>query len=120
MSICAIRGAITIDKNTKEDILNHTTILLEEIISNNKINIDDIISIIFTATEDIDAVYPAVAARKLNITQAALLCFQEMKVVGSLKMCIRVMVQVKTDKTQQQIHHVYLKKAVALRPDLLN
>jgi len=120
MAICAIRGAITIDKNTKEDIFENTSILLKEIISKNNINIDDIISITFTATEDIDAAYPAVAARSLNITKAALLCFQEMKVVGSLKMCIRVMLLVETNKTQEQMNHVYLKDAVVLRPDLLN
>lgn len=120
MSIGVIRGAITIDKNTKEDILQNTTILLKEIIDKNNINIDDVVSIIFTATDDIDEVYPAVAARNLNITNAGLLCFQEMKVKNSLKMCIRVMFQIITDKTQDKMHHIYLKEAVVLRPDLSN
>ncbi|WP_341877497.1 chorismate mutase [Defluviitalea saccharophila] len=119
MSIGVIRGAITIEKNTEEDILQNTTILLQEIISRNNIKIEDIISIIFTATDDIDAAYPAVAARNLNITHAGLMCFQEMNVKNSLRMCIRVMVQIKTDKTQDQMQHVYLKKAAVLRPDLI-
>ncbi|WP_058485436.1 chorismate mutase [Defluviitalea phaphyphila] len=120
MCICAIRGAITVEKNTKEDILKNTQELLEEIIYRNNIDIKDIISIIFTATDDIDAAYPAIAARNLKITHAALLCFQEMKVQNSLKMCIRVMVQIKTEKSQIEMKHVYLKGAVVLRPDLLD
>jgi len=119
MSVAVIRGAITIEKNTEEDILKNTTILLQEIMARNNLKIEDIISIIFTATDDIDAAYPAVAARKLNIIHAGLMCFQEMKVQNSLKMCIRVMVQIKTEKTQDQMKHVYLKKATVLRPDLL-
>ncbi|NLK21747.1 MAG: chorismate mutase [Epulopiscium sp.] len=118
MSIGAIRGAITIEENTREEILGNTVILLKEIISKNNINIDDIISITFTATNDIDAAYPAVAARNLNITHAALLCFQEMNVMGSLRMCIRVMLQIKTVKSQQEMKHIYLKRASSLRPDL--
>lgn len=119
MSIGVIRGAITIEENSEENIFQNTTILLQEIINRNNLKIEDIISIIFTATEDIDAAYPAVAARNLNITHAGLMCFQEMKVENSLKMCIRVMVQIRTDKTQDKMQHVYLKKASALRPDLL-
>ena len=120
MSVCAIKGAITIEENTKENILENTSLLLKEIIHKNNINIDDIISITFTATDDIDAAYPAVAARNLNITKAALLCFQEMKVIDSLKMCIRVMLLVRSSKSQDQVHHVYLKNAVVLRPDLIH
>lgn len=120
MGIGSIRGAITIEENSKENIIYNTTDLLNNIIDRNNLKIEDIISIFFTATEDIDAAYPAVAARNLNITHASLLCFQEMKVKDSLKMCIRVAIQIRTEKTQDMMQHVYLKDAIKLRPDLAN
>lgn len=117
MSYC-IRGAITVEENTRECILNNTRTLLNNIIQSNNLNIDDIISIIFTATKDIDAVYPAVAAREIGITNAGLMCMQEMYVKESLKMCIRVIFYINSDKTQKDIRHIYLKGASVLRPDL--
>ena len=85
MALISIRGAITAKNNTSEEILGITENLLKEIIKANNINTDDIISIIFTATKDLDAAYPAVAARKIGITNASLMCMQEMYVVGSLE-----------------------------------
>ncbi|NLP46674.1 MAG: chorismate mutase [Epulopiscium sp.] len=119
MNIGAIRGAITVQENTPDGIIQDTSYLLQEIIKRNHIFISDIISICFTATDDLDAAYPAVAARQLGITQAALMCFQEMKVINSLQKCIRVMIQVKTESAQADIQHVYLKQAATLRPDLV-
>lgn len=118
MSIGAIRGAITVDENTPDAIINTTSCLLQGIIQKNQLQTSDIISIYFTATDDLDAAYPAIAARQLGITQAALMCFQEMKVTGSLRKCIRVAVQISTSKSQEMMHHVYLKEAAKLRPDL--
>ena len=116
----AIRGAITVDNNSENLIISTTKQLLEEMIEQNNIITQDIISIIFTATEDLDKAYPAVAARQIGIVNAGLLCMQEMKVDGSLKMCIRILLNVNTSKDQNVIKHVYLKGATKLRPDLIN
>ncbi len=116
---CCIRGAITIEENTKECIWQNTELMLDEIIKRNSLSVEDIISVVFTATRDIDAAYPAVVLRKMGITEASLICMQEMYVKGSLEMCIRVMVTINTDKSQKDMEHVYLKGAVVLRPDLV-
>ncbi|MBM7581337.1 chorismate mutase [Caldicoprobacter guelmensis] len=117
MRVRAIRGAITVEENTRLEILNKTKKLLSTIIEKNDLCYEDIISIIFTATRDIDAVYPAVAAREMGLTQVPLLCCQEMYVEGSLGKCIRVLIHVQwaDDRVPQ---HVYLEKAVNLRPDI--
>ena len=116
MSIC-IRGAITA-QNTRVDILEKTKEMLEEIIEKNEIKIDEITSITFTATRDLDKVYPAVAAREMGITDAALMCIQEMFVEGSMMKCIRANVTVETDKKQKDAKHIYLGSAKLLRPDI--
>lgn len=113
-----IRGAITIKENSKDAILDGTKELLKEIIDNNDIQIEDILSITFTATKDLTKVYPAVAARELGIVAASLICMQEMYVEGSLEQCIRVMFLVDLDRCQNEIHHIYLKGAKILRPDI--
>ncbi len=113
-----IRGAITVTKNNKEEILSTTEELLKEIMQVNNLDIDEIVSIIFTATKDLDEIYPAVAARNLGIINAGLMCFQEMYVKDSLPMCIRVMLQIQTTKTQKDVKHIYMKGAKVLRPDI--
>lgn len=115
--IC-IRGAITTEENNKEEILEQTRRMLLEIIKRNDLNIEDILSIHFTATKDLDAVYPAVVAREIGVTEAALMCMQEMYVVGSLTQCIRCAVFCENGKIQKEAKHVYLDKAERLRPDL--
>ena len=82
---CCIRGAVTVDANTREDILLNTRNLLKEIINQNSLKIEDIVSVLFTATRDLDAAYPAVAARELGIVSASLMCAQEMYVRDSLE-----------------------------------
>lgn len=120
MTMLAIRGATTVSRNEKTDILVATEELLLSILDANKIEIDDISSILFTATKDITRVYPAVAAREIGITTAALMCVQEMDVEGSLPMCIRVMVQIQGKSADMNLHikHIYLHGAAKLRPDL--
>ena len=113
---CCIRGAITAEENSKACIWENTKIMLNEIIKQNNLNIDDIVSIFFTCTRDLDEAYPAVAARELGIVDAALMCVQELYVKGSLEMCIRVAVNVETDKKQKDMNHIYLKGAERLRP----
>ncbi len=114
----AIRGAISVDKNSRRDILDATKELLEQIILLNKIEIEEFVSITFTATDDLDSVYPAVVAREIGLDKVPLLCFQEMNVKNSLRKCIRIMIYINRDCSLKDISHVYLKKAAYLRPDL--
>jgi len=114
----ALRGAITVENNNETDILTATRELISSIIQENNISKDDIISIVFTATRDLDAVYPAVAARQLGFTDVALMCVNEMYVPGSLEKCIRVMMHVNSGKKNNELKHVYLKGAKILRPDI--
>ncbi|MDR1688574.1 MAG: chorismate mutase [Clostridiales bacterium] len=114
----AVRGAITVDNNDRDEILNAAEELLGEIFKRNKsIKPGNIVSIIFTATKDLTKAYPAEAARRMGLTEAALMCFQEMYVEGSLEKCIRVLVQY-WDLQYPKPEFVYLKGAVNLRPDL--
>ena len=113
-----IRGAVTCDINEKDEILRKTKEMLLEIIDRNGLKTDDIVSVIFTATRDIDKAYPAVAARELGITKAALMCFQEMYVEGSLEMCLRCMVSADNGLKQTEAKHVYMGGAKILRPDI--
>jgi monofunctional chorismate mutase len=117
MAYC-VRGAVTCAENSKEMILSETKKLLLDIISKNEIKIDDILAVFFTATNDLDKVYPAVAAREIGITEAALMCFQEMHVEGSLEKCVRVGVLAENGKSQREAVHVYIGEAAKLRPDL--
>lgn len=118
MNTFSIRGAITIEENTKENIVTNTEILLNEIIEKNNINKENIINIIFSATKDITKAYPAIATRNIGITDCAIMCAQEMDVEDSLPMCIRVMITVNLDIKKQDLHHIYLKNAKKLRPDI--
>ncbi|HEX3010776.1 MAG TPA: chorismate mutase [Syntrophomonadaceae bacterium] len=118
MTVRGIRGAITIEADTASNVLEAVTLLLQTINTENDLVADDISSILFTATRDIKSIYPARAARDLGWDKVPLLCFQEMDVTNSLPMCIRVLVNINTSKTNDQIKHVYLRKAVALRPDI--
>ena len=113
-----IRGAITVDSNTPEAILDATAELLRAMIEANSIRREDVASAIFTTTPDLNAEFPALAARCLGWDDVALLCGQEMGVPGSLAMCVRILLHVNTDRRADQIAHVYLRGAQALRPDL--
>ena len=110
-----IRGATTVENNTKEDIVSATKVLLTQIVSANDINPDDVASVIFTTTKDLNAEFPAVAARMLGWNHTALICSHEMDVPGSLKMCIRILIHLNTDKSAQEITHVYTKGAKNLK-----
>lgn len=114
----AIRGATTVENNDAVEMLRETEKLLVEIIEKNKLKEDDITSIIFTVTNDLNATFPAVAARNLGWTSVALMCTNEIPVPGSLEKCIRVLVHFNTDKRNDEIKHIYLNNAKVLRPDL--
>ncbi len=119
MTIRGIRGATTIESDTRENILSATCELLDEILASNPgLQTEDIASALFTVTDDIASAYPALAARQLGWTQVPMMCAREIPVMGSLPLCIRVLIYWNTDKAQSEIRHVYLRDAVKLRPDL--
>ncbi|WP_145410885.1 chorismate mutase [Paenibacillus xylanexedens] len=114
-----IRGATTVTLNTEEHILQETAILLQEIVDRNDITPEDICSVWITMTGDLDAAFPAKAIRQLEGWELVpLMCALEVPVQGALPLCIRFMVHVNTAKAQNEINHVYLNGAQALRPDL--
>lgn len=115
----AIRGAITVDHNTKEDILDAAKEVVQEAINRNDIDVKDIISIIFTLTPDLTKAFPATGVRQLGITDIPLLDLVQPDVEGALKMCIRLIMHVNTDRDNESLHHIYLRGARILRPDLL-
>ncbi|MCH8090328.1 MAG: chorismate mutase [Chloroflexi bacterium] len=112
-----IRGATTVEENTREAILEGTSELLKLMISYNDLEEDQIAAVTFTTTTDLNAEYPAVAARQLGWTDAALLCGHEMDVPCGLKKVIRILLLVNTEKSSKEMKHVYIKEAMKLRPD---
>ncbi len=113
-----VRGATTVEGNTKEAILKATRQLLALMIRRNGIQPQDVGSAIFTLTKDLNAEFPALAARQMGWLEVPLLCGYEVDVPGSLKLCVRILVHWNTNKEQNEIHHVYIHDAVSLRPDL--
>jgi chorismate mutase len=113
-----VRGATTVDSNTREEILAATRQLLALMIRLNSIESEDVASATFSLTSDLNAEFPALAARQLGWLDVPLLCTYEVDVPGSLRQCVRVMLHWNTDKSQADIRHVYIKDAVKLRPDL--
>lgn len=118
MSVRAVRGATTVENNIADEILKETKELLKSMIDANSVEGEDIISIIFSVTKELDSVFPAVAARQLGFTDIALMCTNEINVRGSLEKCIRILMHVNSDKGNSDIKHIYLKGARILRPDL--
>ena len=119
MACRGIRGATTVESNSREAILAAARELLAEVISANGVQKDDVASVYFTTTPDLNAEFPAVTARvDFGWTNVALMCGHEMAVPGSLAMCLRVMLHVNTERTQDEINHVYMRGAAALRPDI--
>jgi chorismate mutase len=113
-----IRGAITVERDEPALLLDATERLLREIVAQNGVVPDDIASALFTLTPDLRSQFPAAAARRMGWTLVPLLNFTEIGVPGGLERCIRVLVHVNTEKSAQQIKHVYLDGARVLRPDL--
>jgi chorismate mutase len=118
LSVRAIRGATTVDADDVESITERVTALLQQIMDRNGLAEDDIISILFTATEDIVSTFPATAARSIGLGAVPLICARELSIVGSVPHCVRVMLHVETDRPRHDIHHVYLEGARGLRDDL--
>ena len=118
-TVCrGVRGAATVEQNTRDAILNATRQLLALIIRRNEIDPADVASAVFTVTRDVNAEFPALAARQMGWLDVPLLCGYEVEVPGSLGLCIRILLHWNTTKSQKDIHHVYIHKAISLRPDL--
>lgn len=113
----AIRGATTAERNTAEDILEATRELHAALVAANDLQVDDVVSVIFTTTVDLNATFPAIAVRDAGWDTVPLLCSHEMDVPGALDHVIRMLVHVNTDKPASAIRHVYLRGAVELRPE---
>lgn len=118
MHIRGIRGAVTVETNTERAILDATRGLLEEMVRANDVATHEIAAVFFTTTRDLNAVFPAEAARQLGWHSVALMSGAEIDVPGALPRCIRVLMLWNTPRAQEEIAHVYLHEAEALRPDL--
>ncbi len=119
MFIRGVRGAITVQENSKDAIVSATKDLLLALIQQNDLHVPDLASIFFSVTEDLTAAFPALAARELGLKDTPLLCLTEIPVPGSLPFCIRVLIHVNTPKLQSEMVPVYLKEAISLRPDVV-
>jgi chorismate mutase len=118
VTVRAIRGAIQVDDDQREAILEATAELIAEVMSRNELTADDVISVLFTATPDLTAEFPALAARKTGFHAVPLMCATEIPVPGAMPRVVRLMAHVETDRPRSQIQHVYLRGAVALRLDI--
>ncbi|WP_084956438.1 chorismate mutase [Thermoactinospora rubra] len=114
----AIRGAIQVEANDRDAIIEATTELVSEVMRRNDLTPDDVISVLFTATPDLTAEFPALAARKLGFHEVPLICCTEIDVPGALPRVVRLMAHVETDRPRSRIQHVYLRGAVVLRQDI--
>jgi chorismate mutase len=118
VGVVAIRGAVQVDADDRDQILEATAELVTEVMTRNALSTDDVISVIFTATPDLTAEFPALAARKLGFHEVPLLCASEIDVARALPRVIRLMAHVTTDRPRSEIQHVYLRGATALRIDI--
>ena len=114
----ALRGATTLDADTKEQVMERTAELIRTILERNAVAHEDLVSLIFTATDDVRSEFPAAAARGIGISDVPLLCARELDVEGAVPRCIRVLMHLYTDKDPQSLRHVYLEGAKPLRTDL--
>ena len=121
MAVRGLRGATTVEQNVATEILAATRELLQELLSANGISTyEEIVSAVFTTTPDVNAVFPAEAARSLGMSQVPLLCASEIAVPNSMPRCIRILLHVNTDQPQSAMKHVYLREAKRLRPDMVS
>lgn len=117
-AVRALRGATTVDDDTPEQITERVQALVRAMLERNGIDKDDLISVIFTATDDLVAIFPAAAARGIGLGDVPLLCAQELAVREGTPRCIRILMHLTTDMPPSQLRHVYLEGAKGLRDDL--
>jgi chorismate mutase len=118
MPVRAVRGAIQVDANDRDAILEATAELVTAVMSRNDLSTDDVISVLFTATPDLTAEFPALAARKIGFHAVPLMCATEMTVPGAMPRVVRLMAHVEMDRPRSEVQHVYLRGAAALRLDI--
>lgn len=118
--LAALRGATTLEADTRQEVLTRTAELLETLLMRNGLTADDVVSLFFTATGDITSEFPAAAVRDAGISDVPMLCAQELDIEGSsnIALCVRVMAHVHTDRTRSELRHAYLRGARQLRSDL--
>lgn len=118
MRVRALRGATTLDVDERDHLIERTQELIGRLLARNELAEDDLISIVFTATDDIHAAFPAEAAREAGITHVPLMCARELEIDGGIRRCVRVLIHAYTDRTPTELRHVYLHGASQLRTDL--
>jgi len=118
MAVRAVRGAIQVEQDERQEVLDAVTELLEAVLSRNALTPDDLISVVFTATPDLVSEFPAYAARQMGITDVPLLCATEIAVPGAMPRVLRLLAHVESDLPRKEVRHVYLRGAAALRTDL--
>ena len=114
----ALRGATTVDADTTEQVSKRVQDLVTAMLVRNGVDKDDLISVVFTATDDIHSMFPATAARACGLGDVPLLCARELDVAEGTPLCIRVLMHVASEKARSELHHVYLEGAQGLRDDL--
>ncbi|MCY3861855.1 MAG: chorismate mutase [bacterium] len=117
-AVRALRGATTIDVDTAEHMEERIVALLSEMFERNDIHHSDLISVVFTATSDINSAFPAAAARKFGLGDVPLLCAQELDIEDGTPLCLRVLIHLTTERGRDELHHIYLEGARGLRDDL--
>jgi len=117
-AVRALRGATTIDVDEKDHLFERVIALLDALFDRNGLAHDDLISVLFTATDDVRSAFPAEAARKFGLGDVPLMCARELDIEGGTPRCIRVMVHVTSERPRHELHHVYLEGARNLRDDL--
>jgi chorismate mutase len=117
-AVRALRGATTFDVDEIDHVTSRVVDLVTQMLAQNDVDHDDIISILFTATDDLSAVFPATAARTIGLGDVPLICARELAITGATKQCIRVMMHLETERSRSELRHVYLEGATTLRDDL--
>ncbi|MDJ0343167.1 chorismate mutase [Streptomyces sp. H10-C2] len=118
MAVRAVRGAVQLERDEAEHMRGQVSELLTALLDRNRLEVDDLISVIFTATPDLHSDFPAVAARKLGIVDVPLVCAQELDIEGAMPRVVRILAHIETTLPRSEIAHVYLGAAAALRKDI--
>ena len=118
MAVRAVRGAIQVDEDDRQQVLDATTELLQTVLERNGLSQEDLISVLFTATPDLTSEFPAYAARQMGLVDVPLMCASEIAVAGAMPRVLRLLAHVETDRPRADITHAFLRGAAALRRDL--